>query len=284
MSEPNDLNPYAPPKASTEGPSRRSGGRRKRGDIEDALARLDEHLSDPERVRADREAAGPRVRVVTIVFAALTVLGIVFIVAGAPSSRSPLLPIGIIVSAVFGILAIALLVLDLSLVPYGQGSTPEAALKSVFKSMSSGRFGYAWSRLSPSAREQRVRTPVLGEIAVDPGDFSMAHQDDVKGYVNSFARPGGGQMRTMAVKRMSVVDVQDDVAVIEAELAFQSWPRWVSVAMGVGFILFRPLIIVGVILYFVMRKRHEVRVTKTLLKGRDGAWYLYDADLVEEAS
>ncbi|MFT3765017.1 MAG: hypothetical protein QM820_05815 [Minicystis sp.] len=111
----------------------------------------------------------------------------------------------------------------------------------------------------------------------------MENQEAMKSYAGSFARAGGNQMRTMAVKRVTVVDVKEDVAVVEAELAFQSWPRWVSIIMAVSFVIFRLAVIIGLILYFVLRKRHETRVQKTLIRGRDGAWYVFDADLLEGA-
>ena len=162
----------------------------------------------------------------------------------------------------------------------GRPSTPEAALKGFFKAIVAARFGYAWAALSPSAREQTVRAPALGDVVTGTGEYSLQDQAGMKAYATSFAKAGDGMMRTMAVKRISVGHVDGDVATLDAELAFQSWPRWVSGVMAVGFVLFRPAVLVGVILYFAMRKRHETRVTKTLLRGRNGAWYVYDAELL----
>lgn len=281
MSEPADLNPYAPPQEDSSSQPRRARKRRRAGDdIQEALARLDDHLADPERVREDLAAAGPRVRVVTIVISVLATASLLATVVG--KSSNAIFAIGVGASVIFGILAVILLVLDLSLVPYGQTSTPEAALKSFFKSMGAGRFGYAWARLCPTAREQRVETPQLG-IDTTPGEFTLTTPEDVKSYLGGFARPGGNQVRTMSVKRITVASVQDDVAVVEAELSFQSWPRWVSIVMAIGFVVFRPTILVGIILYFILRKQHKARISKTLLRGRDGAWYVYDADLLEGA-
>ena len=287
MSEPSEFNPYAPPKAENEGTQTRTRKRhRGQGDIEDALARLDEHLSDTENVRRDVAAAGARIRTVTIVMAVLgtAALGAIFATNTSSHRVNPAQAVSLIVAIFCGILAIVLLALDLSLAPHGQPSTPEAALKSFFKSMAMGRNGYAWARLSPTAREQTVRTPALGEIATTPVEISMSGgAAAMKTYAGSFARAGGGSMRTMAVKKVTVVDAKDDVAVIEAELAFQSWPRWVSILLGVSFVVFRLAAIVGIILYFALRKKHDTRVRKTMLRGRDGAWYVYDADLIEGA-
>ncbi|APR86928.1 hypothetical protein A7982_12277 [Minicystis rosea] len=286
MSEPSDLNPYAPPKADTEGVRVSSKQRRRAsGDVQEALARLDEHLSDSGNVQRDVAAAGARVRTITIVMAVLGTAAIGGIVAtGTGGSRvDPLQMVSIIVAIFCGVFAIVLLVLDLSLVPHGQPSTPEAALKSFLKALAMGRNGYAWARLCPTAREQTVRTPVLGEITTNPVEVTLSNEAAIKTYTGSFARAGDGSMRTMQVKRVTVVDVQDDVAVIEAELAFQSWPRWVSMILAVSFAVFRLLAIVGLVLFFVLRKKHDTRVRKTMLRGRDGAWYVYDGDILEGA-
>lgn len=285
MSEPADLNPYAPPRADPDGLSQRARAARGRqgAAVREALARLDEHLADPARVAADRAAAGGRVRTVTIVFSALALVAVA-VMAYAFTGYGAAGPVALLFALVFSVLAIALIVLDLSLVEHGTASAPEAALRSYLKSLAMARVGYAWAALCPTAREQRVRTPALGEVVVAAGEHSMSSSESVKKYVQSFARPGGDQMRNMRVKRVTIADVQEDVAVIEAVLAFQSWPRWVSIVMIVGFILFRPAILIGVVLFFVMRKQFEVRVTKTLIRGRNGAWYVLDADILEGAA
>jgi hypothetical protein len=42
-------------------------------------------------------------------------------------------------------------------------------------------------------------------------------------------------------------------ALVGVALTFQSWPQWVSFVIAIGAIVFRPVIIVGVILLYVMR-------------------------------
>lgn len=282
MSETTDLNPYAPPKADPEGPSFRAhAAGHLPADLRRALERLDEHLSDPTSVAFDREIAGPRFRVVTLVFGALFVVSLVItLVSFNQTTTRALGLIGIGLSVFFGVVGLVLLALDASLVARDQPSTPDATLKAFFKSISLGRHGYGWAVLSPTAREQTVRAPALGDVDTGHGEFSMANHAGVKAYGASFARAGGGQMRTMAVKRIALGGVDGDIATVEAQLAFQSWPRWVSIVMAVCFVIFRPAVLIGAVLYFAMRKRHETRVTKTLLRGRNGAWYVYDAELL----
>jgi hypothetical protein len=57
----------------------------------------------------------------------------------------------------------------------------------------------------------------------------------------------------------------------------------VSITTFVGFIIFRPLVIIGAIAYFVTRKRRVVRVLKTMLCAPNGVWYVYDGDVLEGA-
>lgn len=282
--EAGEPNPYAPPKADDREVRPRARRAHARGDIHDALARLDEHLSDPANVEADRRAAGPRIRVFTwgsaLVFVIL--LGVSLALQG---SQEPLIfGIGIGLGAVAGVLALVSLIMDLLVVPHGTPSSPEAAFKSFLRAVSMGRFGYTWAALSPTAREQTVRTPALGEVVTVDGEFTMSSEAGMKQYAGAFARPGGAQMRQMAVKKVTLVSTDGDVAEVRAELSFQSWPRWVTILMVVGFILLRPLALIGVVLFFVLRKRHEVTVTKTLLRGRNGAFYLYDADILESGT
>jgi hypothetical protein len=283
--EADPVNPYTPPAPETgERRGRRARGRRKvRGSLREALERLDEHLADPGEVERDRAAAGRRFRPLTVVCGVLFVLmmGVCALGFAEGNTRGGLLPLGVGLGIVTGILGAVSLIFDLSLVDRAGPSSPEATLKSFFRSMSLGRHGYAWAVLSPTAREQDVHAPELGAVVTGGGTFSVDDPSGLKGYIATFARPGQGQMRSMSVKRVTLGSIDGDVAEVSATLAFQSWPQWVNVVMVLSFVLFRPLVILWLILYFAVRKRHEVRVTRTLLRGRTGAWYLYQADLLE---
>src|SRR5262249_30289591 len=155
------------------------------------------------------------------------------VVLGLDQATGPMLPIGIGLGIITGILAGVSLAMDLSLVERGKPSSPEAALKSFFKAIAMGRNGHAWAALCPTAREQTVGAPSLGPVVVGSGDFSMDNESGMKAYAATFARPGQSQMRTMAVKRVTLRSVDDDVAEVDVVLAFQSWPQWVSIVLGV---------------------------------------------------
>jgi hypothetical protein len=280
-----DTNPYAPPRAEAEPPGRRARSRhRARADLREALERLDEHVADAEAVAYDRKAAGPRIRPLTWITGVLLVASVALIAAGMGEAVGAMLPVGVGLGIVSGTLLAVTLSMDLTLVQRGQPSSPEDALKSFFKAIPRGRHGYAWAALSPTAREQSVGAPVLDPVRTGSGTFSMSQESGLKAYTGTFARQGQGQARTMAVKRVTVRAVDGDVAEVDVVLAFQSWPQWVSIVLVVSFVLFRPAVLIGAVLYFVTRKRREVSVTKTMLRGQDGAWYVYDADVIEGAA
>jgi hypothetical protein len=283
MSEPSDLNPYAPPTTDTQAPAVRRKKKRKGldSDIEEALERLREHLADPAAVAHDKAKAGPRVRPVGWISALVAAAAAAAAIAG--QKEMAIFVLGLVTAVVAGILAIVFVALDLSLVPRDQPSSPEATLKAFLKSIAMGRNGYAWSCLCPTAREQTVRTPDIAPVETVEGDFSLASENEFKAYVASFARAGQSKIRTMAVKKVVVAGVDGEVATIDAELMFQSWPQWVSIVIAVGAAVFRPAIIVGIILLYAMRKKREVRCTKTMLRADNGVWYVYDGNLLGSA-
>ncbi len=188
-----------------------------------------------------------------------------------------------VVGGVLAVVGLAVLALDLSLAARDKASSPERTLKAFFKAIPMGRFGYSWAMLCPTAREQTVSSPKLGPVDTVPGAFSLAGVPEMKAYFSSFARSSGAVMRSMAVKRVVLDQVEGDVARVDATLAFQSWPRWVSVVAIVGFIVLRPLLIVGAVAYFATRKRQTIRVRKVMLRASTGVWYVHDGDALEGA-
>jgi hypothetical protein len=109
--------------------------------------------------------------------------------------------------------------------------------------------------------------------------------DEAKNYARSFCRPGDGQIRLLRVKSATVRDIRGDVAIVDVELAFQSFPQWVQLVCLIAFIAIRLLgILLIALLYFPLRKRAVARTTKTLLRGRDGLWYVVDPSVLEAAA
>jgi hypothetical protein len=287
-----ELNPYAPPEAEVGGaakkPKKTKKSKRATGEIADAIERLNEHLANPGNVELDRKEAGGKIRTITYVFvviATVFTIGMAILATNARASKQEAILISaVLVGLVFGGLAVALLVIDLKMTPRDQPVPPVKTLQHFFKAIALGRLGYAWSALCPTARDQSVEPPVLGEIPIGPGSFTLRSTHDFKEYLATFARPGAGQMRTMQIKRVNLLTEDGDVAIVEVETMFQAWPQWAQIVSVVGFVLVRLLgIILFLVLYLSLRKTQTVTFRKTLIRGSNGVWYVYSADLLEGA-
>ena len=282
------VNPFAPPSADLD--SRGAAGAidvavaPSQDQIAAALARLKQHVAVPGKGAADMKTAGALFRTATLVMVALFAVSAaatgVGIAQGGMDS-GPIFALGAIFGALFLLLAAIFVGLDLAVGRRDVPRTADIALKKYFKALAIGRNGWAWAALSPTAREQSVAVPKLPPIPTGEGAFVMHGPADVKGYAQTFARPGKGQMRTTKVNSATLRRIDGDVAIVDAVVTFQSWPMWISIVIGVSAALFRPGLLVGVILFFVMRKRVRVAVTKTLLQGQPGVWYMFDANLLE---
>jgi hypothetical protein len=286
-----EYNPYAPP---TEVPApaiayRVPGARAP--DVADALRELNQYLSDPACSADDDQRRGPRIRRAAwfVLGAAALMLGPLTFVALALPTQSDEQKIFLI--AIPGILAFvlaaagaAILIGDLQLQSRERPGASDATLRSYLRALALGRFGYALTSLAPSARHQMLSAPSLAPVNTGPPDaFRVDTEEGLKRYAQTFCRPSHGQLHLMQIKHLTPMGVEGEVAFVEARILFQSWPRWVSVVTLIAFLAVRFVgIVVGAILYFSLRKRREVRVTKTLLRGANGRWYLYDAGVVEE--
>jgi hypothetical protein len=108
---------------------------------------------------------------------------------------------------------------------------------------------------------------------------------DLKDYTQTFARPGNSQMRTMQIKRASLLREDGDVATVEVEATFTSWPQWAQIVSIVAFVLVRALgALLYLILFLSLRKTHNVIFQKALIRGSNGVWYVYSGDFLEGGS
>jgi phosphate/sulfate permease len=292
------VNPYAPPTVDVTAPVKRAPRTSSRKEIQAALAALREHLASPARVREDERAAGGRLRMVTVVL---------FLMAAVAFAAGVLLPgdndVGLMVGLIFGGLLVLVGAvsagLDLAMVSRRGAASPVASFKSYVRAFSTGRFGYAWACLCPTARAQHVQAPELGAVVTGTGSFSMETQNGVKRYAQTFARPSGGYMRTAQIRELALEVQEEDVTVLRATLRFQSWPQWANLVLGAGLAAGARIggtrvglvgtvgllaAIAGLIGLLFLRKRHTVTVRKTLLRGTNGAWYIFDPDLLEGAA
>lgn len=297
-----DVNPYAPPSADEDAPARAPRkGRKKRAreDLQAAIDALNEHLSDPANVAADLKASGGRLRRVTMVFLGLGACGTL----GGILLWGDRVEVAAVLCLLFGgfllVLGAVAAALDWQVPSRTEPSSPERTLKGYIRGITLARYGYAWACLCPTAREQSVSAPNLGPVAAGIGAFSMRDEAGVKAYAGTFARVGNGKMRGLQVKNIRLAKLDGDVATVEAQLLFQSWPQWASVLIGMGGafgwrvgnkaevglgMIGVAAAIVGFIAMMAMRKSHNVAVRRTLLRGSNGVWYVFDPDILEGAS
>lgn len=284
-----EFDAYAPPKADTGTSAPKKKSKKKKavsGAVAEAIERLNEHIQDADAMANDRREAGGRFRRPTIgfmIFCVFVVGGTAFVLNSNQSRNWDNVGTALVGFAAFFVVITAILVgVDLAFLPREKPASPEDTLKHFFKAISMARLGYAWSALCPTAREQSVEAPVLGPIPVGPGTFMLRRTSDLKDYTQTFARPGNGQMRTMQIKRLTLVAEAGDVAVVEVTAMFQAWPQWAQMIAVVCFVIIRALgAVVFLVLYFALRKNHEVVFRKTLIRGSNGLWYVYSADLLE---
>ncbi|HMY16325.1 MAG TPA: hypothetical protein PKA58_08330 [Polyangium sp.] len=284
-----EFDAYAPPQADTGGmvpKKKRKSKKALSGDIAEAIARLNEHIADANAMERDRREAGGRLRRPTIgfiVFSAIACLAAAVVISNGRSSRWEPAEFGFAVFAGFlAFMTIILVVVDLRFPLREQSISPEETLKYFFRAIAMARFGYAWSALCPTAREQSVEPPDLGPVPVGSGSFTLRTTQELKDYTATFARPGNGQMRTVQIKHVTLLREEDDVATVEVHAVFQAWPQWAQIVSIVGLVIIR---IVGIIifftLYFILRKTHEVTFRKKLIRGSNGVWYVYSPQILE---
>ena len=87
----------------------------------------------------------------------------------------------------------------------------------------------------------------------------------------------------MFLKGVTLREVRGDVAEVEVDAGFQTFPRWANIVAILTFVLIRILgVIVALALYFGLRKRARVTFRKRMIRGTDGLWYVLDPRLFEE--
>jgi hypothetical protein len=280
-----EFNPYAPPREDVAVPVAAYRGGPLPAALEEARRVLDEYLAQPANVEADGRLMAPRSRVVTWVMLVLAGFGVVPLVAGfVVTDGGILIGVGAVLIVLFGVLFAALLAQDVRLNRGRRSSTPDAVVKGFFRALTL-RPGIAVASLCPTGRALAVTPPVVPPVNLGTGTFRVSTPDEAKSYARSFCRPGDGQIRFVRVKSATVRDIRGDVAIVDVELAFQSYPQWVQIVCLIAFVTIRLVgILLIAVLYFPLRKRAVARTAKTLLRGRDGLWYLVEPSVFEAAA
>lgn len=282
-------NPFAPPAAD----SRPAGSvpealRLDAAALAEARRRLDLHLRDPDAVAADRTAEGRRVRVITWTFLALPIIPLAIVLltpVTSAGSAGVAVIVGLIVAIALAVPAVLLLAQDLRVVPRSQAVDPVRALDGWLRACRLGRGGYLRSCLAPTARECTLAAPDLTPVVAGPGLFPADDPTALTAWVRTFARPGHGQVRWFSSRRMHLVAREGDLATVQVEVRSASWPQWANIVSVVLFLVVRVIgLVVGLVLFFTLRKRRTLVITKHLLCGRDGCWYLLDGGLDDGAA
>lgn len=91
-------------------------------------------------------------------------------------------------------------------------------------------------------------------------------------------------MRTIQIKRTTLLSEEGDVAIVEVHAVFQSWPQWAQILCVIAFVIIRLLgLVLFLVLFYTLRKTHEATFRKTLIRGNNGVWYVYSGNLLEQA-
>ena len=282
MSGTEEFNPYAPPTAALDSPTdidAETAGYDLSA-IDAAIARLNAHLADPTKVEADRRLEDGWGTPGLLVWGILLAAGLALSLAPAPREWEWLAIAGVVLAIIAGIGALVVGSSSLRVGPRSRAADAAAALKQHLAAMGVGRTGTVIAGLCPTAREQTALPPNLDPVPTASEPQVLGTKTAVKKYLTSFARAGGGQVRWMRIKgKVTVVGHlagRQDVAVCQATLQFTAWPQWANILSFVLFIVIRIIgIIVGVVLYYTLRKRRKLTFHKTLIRGQDGLWYLY---------
>ncbi|MCK5796484.1 MAG: hypothetical protein KAI47_04845 [Deltaproteobacteria bacterium] len=279
-------NPYQPPVTNAAPPNAHLSDRSAPGafdaaEIDEARRRLKIHCADIAAQEKDRLDEGMLLRPVTIVFSVLTiaVVGVAVGLRVVLQSNMALF-IGLAVAAFFALFALVLLINNLLIGRRRTPTTPADTLKRWFRAARANHSGYIFVSLAPTARDSVVEAPRIDET-LPPSQFKISSKEDIKRYLKSWARPDKKFVRWMKLKKVALIDQpESDLARVKIEVALMAWPQWANILTVVFFLFIRIIgIILGLVLYYTLRKRQTIVAEKLLLRGDDNLWYLLDADL-----
>jgi hypothetical protein len=263
------VNPYAPPVAPETSAELPPEALPSNVDLDEVRRRLAAHCADATAIAMDKQLAGGRLRVGTYVSGALLLACLLLMTAGSEA-----IIIGAIFGAIMLILFLVFLVRDLRIGPRPADSTATAAMLSYVRASLGGHDGYVVSALTPTAREETCSPPNLGPVPVPGTSHVLGSKAGVKDYFRTFARPGTGQYRYVQFKGGTLEGESGDVAKVSVTATVSAIPQWAYTTAILLFVFIRLIgLIVGAIVFFVMRKQTKVKLTKTFLRGPDGLWY-----------
>jgi len=249
-----------------------------------AIKRLNKHLANPKMVAADRAAHRGRFRASTLGFTSLALIlgSICYIwteIDTDRSNRGPLV-MAIVFTVFVGAAALAATISDLISMP-AKKKTPVEAMDEFLKAVRMTRFGYAWTVLAPTARQEEVVAPNLGVLPVEKTRKVLQSPKEFEQYIKTFWRSPMGNY--LFRSHLTLVEEKGDVAIVKIDAIFRREKLWliVGAAAVLGYFMLELGGLGALLAMYFGGKGHRIGFLKTLIRGSDGYWYMYSGDFFE---
>ena len=255
--------------------------------LDAARAALAQHCANNDALAADRQLAHPRPRGLAITLGSLAGLALLMtpgMIGLALFSRDRQI---LLVMASLSAAAAVLLILastytlrrDRRLAEADRGD-PRATLETYVTSLRSGAPGEALSRLCPDTRQSTVEAPPIGPHRGRKA-YRLDNLQAMSDWCKTFARSDASQPRWMFIRDLSFERLDGDLAIVRLRCELRWWPLWGALAIAIMALpmLFFALI-PGLLLYLALMQRQPVVVSKHLLLGADGRWYVVAAEIL----
>lgn len=276
--------PYAPPRSQRVLPVVHGSERLESGLLGEARLALAAHCADPSALAGDRQLAQPKPGGLAVTLAALSGTTMLFAltIAGlaiaiiSDQDRDLVISLGAFCGALALVLALAARNRhrrDQRLAEQDR-SDPVATLRSYISALRFGSPGEVMSRLAPTARTVAIEGPTLGPHRSRRA-YRLDSQAAVRDWARTFARSSPSQPRWLVPGDVVLERMTDDLAIVRLRCELRWWPLWSALCIA---LLAMPLmvfaLIPGLVFYLALMQRQPVVMTKHLLRGSDGRWYL----------
>jgi len=243
--------------------------------LQASLDSLDSHLGDMQGRSGDYKLKGGFLATKTIVAMVFMALCIGLIVLGAQMRRDgePLIVIGVILAIIFGIALLVSLTNDYRSSHIQDRRDPAQALKNFLTAVRTKRTARAFACLAPQARKSgKVKTVTFQKVKSSPDSFDIRDVESFGKYWASIFRGPSGHTRGVQIKKIRKLKEGDQgLAVVEAELAFSSYPSWLIATILLN-------VLICVVLILICTKREKLTIRKLLVK-RENRWFFVESQL-----
>jgi hypothetical protein len=246
------------------------------------------HCADPDGLAADRILASPRPRGLAVTLGSLAGASLLIAVAIAGLavvlSKDRVLLLGLSglctgLAGLIGMVSRERMRRDRREAEADR-TDPVATLRAYVAGLRSGAPGEAIARLCPDARRATAEAPPVGPHRGRRA-YRMDDPRSVEGWAKTFARSDSAQPRWLYVREVAIERREGDLAVVRLRFELRWWALWGALTVSVMALpmLFFALI-PGLILYLALMQRQPVVVSKHLLRGADGRWYVMAPELL----